>query len=906
MSASSGFKLPPSSLPDGIRVSLEKHIPICRPAARPEVSGDIDLHSISAFQKAANYLALAQIYLSSNAVLEKPLSRSHIKKRLLGHWGTCPGLILAYTHLTALISRLETRSDCKLCMSEDDRYSQDFSSVDETDCLRRFLFVTGPGHGAPAVNACLYLEGSISEFYRDETLDEEGIERFVKKFSWPGSGRPSHVSATTPGSIHEGGELGYALSVAYGAVMDKPDLVAAVVVGDGEAETGPTATAWHAHKFIDPSESGAVLPILHLNRFKIAEPTIFGTMDKKELLCLFSGYGYHVRIVDYYDHTTDHSLPGDEKIQCLDIDMANSLEWALREIREIQSAARQGEPIVKPRWPMIILITPKGWGCPSTVDGKRIEGSYRSHQVPIKDVEQDDKHFQILEEWLRSYEPHKWFKADSEQGSNFKLHPLVRRMLPKNVDLLMGRFKEILEASARLENLSPAVFMVKECTEASGMDLVGEYLAQVIRSNPHTFRIFSPDELESNHLGKVFEVSKIGRRNFQSDSSCLLTKSTRGQGGRIIEMLSEHTLQGFCQGYALTGRTALFPSYESFLGIVSTMIEQFSKFIKESKAVQFRKPIASVTYIETSTLWRQEHNGFSHQNPGLINIVLNLPKDIARVYMPPDANCALTTVAHSLKGKDHVNLIVGSKHSTPIYLSPEASHEHCKRGGSIWPQYSTHGGEEPDIVLVGIGVETTYETIAAVQLLKEEIDGIRVRFVNITDLMILAEQSAHPHALIDEKMIELFTEDKPCVFNFHGYPSAVQGLLSTRLQLLTPKSYGRRVNVYGYKEEGTTTTPWSMLRLNGVDRFTVAQSAARLLFEHGDDAEKEARTDEGLHVGSHKLVKLEERWEDEKRKSDAYAREHGEDPASVKLILENFKRESIKTSKLPSFHPAPC
>ena len=724
-----------------------------------QAASQFDLESLQAFQKAANYLALAQIYLENNPLVQQPLNYERdIKKRLLGHWGTCPGLVFCYAHMTALISRaIHTAQD---------------------GAQHRALFVTGPGHGAPAILACLYLEGSISRFYPDESISIRGIQKFIKNFSWPDSVRPSHVTATTPGAIHEGGELGYALAVAFGAVMDKPDLIAVAVIGDGEAETGPTATAWHSHKFIDPAESGAVLPILHLNRFKISEKTIFGCMDRAELVTLFTGYGYQVRIVDYYANVKEkHTQPGDESVVQFDIDMAASLDWAYSEIDKIQKSARKDEPIRKPRWPLIIICSPKGWGCPSQVDGLPVEASYRSHQVPIQvgPNQHGEAHLKMLEDWLHSYSPSKWFRAD--QG-RLELDPLVTRILPDKPELCMGQIEEIYTRSPALNQIDVDQFMLRPGKDPeSGRPLLkaatiacGDYLAELLPKNSSSLRIFSPDELVSNHLDAVLEAKGFRTRNFQADPDVLITKKEREAGvvsGRVIEMLSEHTLQGFCQGYTLTGRISLFPSYESFLGIVTTMIEQYAKFIKVAKTTPFRPPVPSITYIETSTLWRQEHNGFSHQNPGLINAVLNLPHNVARVYLPPDANCALSTLAHCLASRDYVNLVVASKHPTRVYLHPDEANAHCKAGASIWHAYSTDEGSDPDVVLVGIGTEPTAEVIAASELLREEEGGsqLRVRVINITDLMILSEASVHPHALSTDRFEALFTRDKPVVIS---------------------------------------------------------------------------------------------------------------------------------------------
>ncbi|SNX85894.1 probable xylulose-5-phosphate/fructose-6-phosphate phosphoketolase [Melanopsichium pennsylvanicum] len=842
-----------------------------------------DLNSVQAFQRAANYLAVAQIYLQDNVLLDKPLDYdAHVKKRLLGHFGTVPGLVFAYTHATALLARIE----------------KNVANGNEAQ-QSRGIFVTGPGHGAPAILGCLYLEGSISKFYPDESLSVRGFRTFIKNFSWPNTVRPSHVTATTPGAIHEGGELGYALSVAHGAVMDKPDLIAFAMIGDGEAETGPTAAAWHSHKFISPAESGAVLPILHLNRFKISEKTIYGAMDRIELVSLFTGFGYQVRFVDYYQHLGHrHTVPGDRAAAAFDVDMAVSLDWAYGEIRDIQKAARGGAPIKKPRWPMIILSSPKGWGGPTIVDGQQIEGTFRSHQVPIK-VDPScgrNEHLELLEKWMGSYDPHTCFEIKSGE---LQLSEVVTRMLPSN-KLRMGQVREIYEKSQPLEDVSTSPYMVAsetsgkgEKAQASAMQQCGQYLAALIPKNSDRFLIFSPDELVSNKLDATLSVEGFKARKFEHDSESFVSAEERNNGtrsGRVIELLSEHTLQGFAQGYALTGRISLFPSYESFLGIVTTMIAQFAKFLKVARSTDFRPPVPSITYVMSSTLWRQEHNGASHQQPGLINSVLDLPHNVARVYLPPDANCALSTLSHCLRSRNYVNLIVGSKHQNRVYLSEDEANAHCKAGGSIWHAYSTDGGNDPDIVIVGIGTETTAEAIAATELLrykhKEGVNGsseekLRVRFINITDLMILSEGSVHPHALNDEAFDGLFTRDVPILFNFHGYTTAVKGLLGDRLS----GEMGRRpMAILGFIEEGSTTTAWNMLKLNGVDRFTVACKAMELVKKDLDlKKQRGAKMNERVQklVEGQKLDNLARELQEKREEWQRFIDENGRDPPEI-------------------------
>ncbi|KAJ7672138.1 phosphoketolase [Mycena polygramma] len=745
----------PSLLPDsvlqlGVQLDTKNYLP------------EDELKSIKMFRRAADYIAAAMIFLNHNVLIERDITHDDIKSRLLGHWGTCPGLVMVYAHLNRLI--------CKTDLDA--------------------LYVVGPGHGAPGILASLWLEGSMSAFYPEITRDRQGLHNLIAGFSVPG-GFPSHVNAGTPGAIHEGGELGYALSVSFGAVMDNPDLVVACVVGDGEAETGPTATAWHAFKYIDPAESGAVLPIVHVNGFKISERTIYGTMDNKELISLFSGYGYQPRIVEDVDN--------------IDNNLAASFDWALAEIRKIQKAARSGSPIVKPRWPVIILRSSKGLGGPKTFNGELIEGSFHSHQVPLPGAKTSAEELAELQAWLKSYHPEELFTSDGVPV------PEILSLVPQVAEKRLGQKKESFRSYTPLNVPEWEGFCSKQGTQDSCMKAVGRLLAAVVKENPDKFRIFSPDELVSNKLDAVLDVSG---RNFQWDIE------SRAQGGRIIEMLSEHTCQGMLQGYTLTGRTGLFPSYEAFLGIVQTMMVQYSKFTKMSGEFPWRQPCGSLNYLETSTWARQEHNGFSHQNPAFIGAVLNLKAAMARVYLPPDANCFLSTMAHCLRAKDYVNLMVGSKQPTPVWLSPEDADRHCIAGASVWNFASVDEGVDPDVVLVGIGVEVTFEVIAAAALLRKHVPALRVRVVNVTDLMILSAKASHPHALSDEAFDTLFTPDKAIHFNYHGYPIELKGLLFGRPKL-------DRVSIEGYREEGTTTSPFDMMLCNHTSRYDVAVAAIR-------------------------------------------------------------------------------
>ncbi|KAF8842103.1 D-xylulose 5-phosphate/D-fructose 6-phosphate phosphoketolase [Paxillus ammoniavirescens] len=736
----------PSHLPDSV---LE-----CRAQTdtKPVLSND-ELTSLRKFKQAANYITAAMIFLKDNVLLEKRLTFDDIKPRLLGHWGTCPGLILVYAHLNRIIKK--TNLDA--------------------------LIVVGPGHGAPAILSCLWLENSLAPFWQSYTRDRAGLTKLITKFSTPG-GFPSHINAETPGAIHEGGELGYALSVAFGAVMDNPNLVVTCIVGDGEAETGPTATAWHGFKYIDPAESGAVLPIVHLNGFKISERTIYGCMDDKELIALFSGYGYQVRIVD--------------DLANIDQDLAGAMEWALSQISHIQRAARSGNPIVKPRWPVLILRTPKGWSGPKQLHGEFIEGSFHSHQVPLPGVKTSEEELKLLQAWLSSYQPHELFNIGSAEGQvDGAPRDDVLKVIPDDEEKRLGMRKEANAVFQPLSVPNWIPFGIQSGHEASCMKTIGNYLCEVIKENPSSFRIFSPDELVSNKLDAVLDISG---RNFQWDIA------SRAQGGRIIEILSEHTCQGMIQGYTLTGRTALFPSYEAFLGIVHTMMVQYSKFTKMAFETDWRHDVGSVNYLETSTWTRQEHNGFSHQNPSFIGAVLNLKPKLARVYLPPDANCFLSTLAHCLRAKNYINLMVGSKQPTSVWLSPEEADRHCVAGASVWKFASVDEGINPDVVLVGIGTEVTFEVIAAAALLRKLVPALRVRVVNVTDLMILGPHGSHPHALSNGDFDTLFTKDRPIIVNYHGYPIEVKGLVFGRPGILD------RISIEGYREEGTTTSPFDV------------------------------------------------------------------------------------------------
>jgi xylulose-5-phosphate/fructose-6-phosphate phosphoketolase len=728
-----------------------------------------EMEILARYQRATNYLTAAQIYLQGNVLLGEPLQGEHIKERLLGHWGTCPGINMIYAHLNRLIVRND---------------------------VNMFL-VTGPGHGAPANLANLYLEGSLEQFYPNLTLDEDGLERFIQRFSWPG-GFPSHLYPGVPGTIHEGGELGYALATAFGAAMDNPDLIVACIVGDGEAETGPTAAAWHSYKFLNPIDSGAVLPILHLNGYKISNPTIYGTMDDAALARLFYGYGYKVYLID--------ALQGDAPL-------AQAMDGAYQDIRRIQQAARSGQPLGRTEWPLLILRSPKGWTGIKELGGKPIEGSYRSHQVPALDVKTNPESLQAVEAWLKSYRPQELF---DEQGRPhpeiLALCPLENRRMGSNPHTFGGRQRTDLDLPNIGEYAIPN--RGKAC---SNMAPAGNYLQELVTRNPKNFRIFCPDELESNLLGAVLQATS---RNYQlpvsSDDNQIRTDS-----GRVVEVLSEHLCQAWLQGYLLTGRHGLFPSYEAFLTIISSMMDQYAKFLKMSGEFSWRLPVASLNYIQTSTLWRQEHNGYSHQNPGFINTVLNKKSEVSRVYLPADANCLLYTLDRCLRDTNAINVIIAEKRPFPQWLNLNDAIAHCRAGASVWRWASTDDGMNPDVVLVGIGDNPTLEVMAAAQILRTDLPTLRVRIVNVVDLFALTPDTEHPHGLDNQVFEGLFPAHCPVIINFHGYPSAIKQLLFAR-----PNS--ERFHINGYREEGTTTPPFDMQVCNGTDRYHLVMQAIRL------------------------------------------------------------------------------
>ncbi len=727
-----------------------------------------ELDLIDAYWRAANYLSVGQIYLLDNPVLKEPLKAEHVKPRLLGHFGTTPGLNFVYAHLNRAIR------------------ARDVSAI----------FITGPGHGGPGLVANAYLEGTYSELYPHVSGDEEGLRALFRQFSFPG-GIPSHVAPETPGSIHEGGELGYALSHAFGAAFDNPDLLVACVVGDGEAETGPLATSWHSNKFLNPVTDGAVLPILHLNGYKIANPTVLARIPERELVALFEGYGWRPLIV---------SSELDEPPASAHQRFAAALDEALDDIRLFQEQARSGRSTERPRWPMLILRTPKGWTGPREVDGLQVEGTWRSHQVPVLGAREDPGHRQILEEWMRSYGPDELFDENGRLRSELRsLAPEGERRMSANPhanggtllqDLLLPDFRDYA-----VEVEEPGK------TSAEATRVLGRFLRDVIAKNPTTFRLFGPDETASNRLGDVFSVTA---RAWDAEQEP--TDEGLAPDGRVMEVLSEHQCQGWLEGYLLTGRHGFFNCYEAFIHIVDSMFNQHAKWLKVTRNIPWRRPVASLNYLLSSHVWRQDHNGFSHQDPGFIDHVVNKKAEVIRVYLPPDANTLLSVADHCLRSRNYVNVIVAGKQPALDYLSIDDAVIHCTRGAGIWEWASNDEGGEPDVVMGCCGDIPTLETLAAVALLREHVPELKIRVVNVVDLMRLQPDTEHPHGLSDAEFDSLFTRSKPIVFAYHGYPWLIHRLAYRRTN-------HDNLHVRGYKEEGTTTTPFDMVMLNDLDRF---------------------------------------------------------------------------------------
>ncbi len=773
-----------------------------------------ELGLLDAYWRAANYLSVGQIYLLDNPLLREPLRVEHTKPRLLGHWGTTPGLNFVYAHMNRVIR------------------ARDLNAI----------YVTGPGHGGPGLVANTYLEGTYTEVYPTIGHDEEGLRRLFRQFSFPG-GIPSHVAPETPGSIHEGGELGYSLVHAHGAAFDNPDLLVCCVIGDGEAETGPLAASWHSNKFLDPVRDGAVLPVLHLNGYKIASPTVLARIPPQELRSLLEGYGYAPRFVEGSDPDAMHQL------------MAATLDQVTAEIAEIQMRARAGVNGVgsheRPRWPMIVLRTPKGWTGPKVVDGLPAEGSFRSHQVPLADLRAKPEHLAQLEQWLRSYRPQELFDEDGALlGELTQMAPQGERRMGANPHANGGLLLRALELPDFRQYAVEVSHPGTGATEATRV--LGGFLREVIKRNPDSFRIMGPDETASNRLGAVFDVTD---RVWESET--LPSDDHLAPDGRVMEVLSEHLCQGWLEGYLLTGRHGLFNCYEAFIHIVDSMFNQHAKWLKVTHDIPWRAPIASLNYLLSSHVWRQDHNGFSHQDPGFIDHVVNKKAEIVRVYLPPDANCLLSVADHCLRSRNYVNVIVAGKQPALDYLGMDEAIAHCTRGIGVWDWASNDEGSEPDVVLACAGDVPTLETVAATAILRRELPDLKVRVINVVDLMRLQPEREHPHGLPDQEFDALFTTAQPVIFAYHGYPLLIHRLTYRR-------SNHHNLHVRGYKEEGTTTTPFDMVMLNDLDRFHLVMDVIDRVPRLGERA---------AHLRQYMI--------DERLRHRAYTREHGEDPPEL-------------------------
>jgi xylulose-5-phosphate/fructose-6-phosphate phosphoketolase len=732
---------------------------------------DDELDQLDAYWRACNYLAAGMIYLQANPLLRKPLKPEHIKARLLGHWGASPGLSFMYTHLNRIIKR----------------YDQDA------------IFLAGPGHGAPGVLAPVYLEGTYSEIYPDKSEDEEGMRRFFKQFSFPG-GIGSHCTPETPGSIHEGGELGYSISHAFGAAFDNPELLVAVAVGDGEAETGPLATAWHSGKFLSPVRDGAVLPILHLNGYKINNPSILSRIPRGELEQLFRGYGWTPHFVEGDDPHTMHRL------------MAKTLEQCMLDIRAIQQEARRSGKATRAHWPMIVLRTPKGWTGPKEVDGHRVEGYWRAHQVPLSGMHENPAHLQQLEDWLRSYRPEELF---DENGT---LVPELRALAPdgeRRMSASPHANGGLLRRDLRMPDFREYAQALEEPARVTAMNTrpLGRMLRDVMQANSDNFRIFGPDENTSNKLDAVYEVSKkLWLADYLPEDA---DGGELSPDGRVLEMLSEHTLEGWYEGYVLTGRHGFFATYEAFVHVIDSMYNQHAKWLAICEEMPWRHPVASINMLITSTVWRQDHNGFTHQDPGFLDVVVNKNPQVTRIYLPPDVNTLLSVADHCLRSHNDINVIVADKQQHLQYLDMDAAVRHCTKGVGIWDWASNDQGSEPDVVMAGCGDIPTKEALAATALLREHFPELKIRFINVVDLFRMQSAEEHPHGLSDRDFDSLFTVDRPIIFNFHGYPWLIHRLAYRRTN-------HRNLHVRGYKEKGNINTPLELAIENEVDRFSLA------------------------------------------------------------------------------------
>ena len=770
-----------------------------------------DLRVVDAWWRAANYLSVGQIYLLDNPLLREPLRIEHIKPRLLGHWGTTPGLNLLYAHLNRVIK------------------SRDLNVI----------FVCGPGHGGPGMVANTYLEGTYSERFPAVTADGDGMRALFRQFSFPG-GIPSHAAPETPGSIHEGGELGYSIAHAYGAAFDNPDLLVCCVVGDGEAETGALAASWHSNKFLNPATDGAVLPVLHLNGYKIANPTVLARIPESELRDLLRGYGYEPRFVTGADPELVHA------------ELASVMDEVVDEIRDIQQRWRNGVSSQRPHWPMIVLRTPKGWTGPAVVDGVKIEGTFRAHQVPLANLAEQPAHIQLLEDWLQGYRPEELFDDDGRLRTEVAaLAPTGDRRMSANPHANGGLLLQDLDLpDARAYGVdvgSPGV------NSSEATRVLGIWLRDVTARNPRTFRVVGPDETASNRLGALFEVTdRQWVADIEPDDDHL------SHTGRVMEVLSEHLCEGWLEGYLLTGRHGVFNCYEAFIHIIDSMFNQHAKWLKVSKEVPWRRPIASLNYLLSSHVWRQDHNGFSHQDPGFIDHVVNKKASVVRAYFPPDSNCLLSVMDHCLRSRDYVNVVVAGKQPALDYLSVEDAFAHCARGLGIWEWASNDGGLEPDVVLACAGDVPTLETLAAADILRRGVVGLRTRVVNVVDIMRLQPEAEHPHGLSDADFDAIFTRDRPVIFAYHGYPWLIHRLTYRRAN-------HHNLHVRGYKEEGTTTTPFDMVMLNDLDRFHLVMDVI----------------DRVPSLGASATV-LRTEMEDARRAARAYTRAVGDDDPAVR------------------------
>ncbi len=743
--------------------------------ARATITGNpltaAEVSKINAYWRSSLYLCLGMLYLKSNPLLKEPLKPEHLKTRLLGHWGSDPGMAFAYVHLNRLIKK----------------YNQSM------------IFLAGPGHGAPAVISHAYLEGTYSETYPDKSEDEEGMGKFFKQFSFPG-GIGSHATPETPGSIHEGGELGYSVSHAFGAAFDNPDLIVVTMVGDGESETGPLATSWHSNKFLNPIHDGAVLPILHLNGYKIHNPTILARISHEELANLFRGYGYTPYFVEGDDPESMHQA------------MAATLEHCIQEIKTVQQEARSTGVAKRPRWPMIILRSPKGWTAPKEVDGHKLEGFWRSHQVPMTDVGTNPAHLDILEQWLKSYKPEELF---DEAG---KLLPELKELAPTG-HLRMSANPVanggLLRKALKMPDFRQYAVPIPKpgTTEVETTKILGYFLRDIMRDNMTNFRVFGPDETASNRLSAIYEVSKkTWLAEFLPED---LDGSELATDGRVMEILSEHTLEGWLEGYLLTGHHGFFSTYEAFVHVIDSMVNQHAKWLEKCREVTWRAPIASLNLLITSTVWRQDHNGFTHQDPGFLDVVTNKSPDVVRIYLPPDANTLLSVADHCLQSTNYVNVIVADKQNHLQFLDMEAAVQHCTKGIGIWDWASNDQGHEPDVVLVGCGDVPTMEALAAIEILRHHFPELKIRFINVVDLFKLQPETEHPHGMSDRDFDSLFTVDKPIIFNFHGYPWLIHKLAYRRTN-------HHNLHVRGYKEKGNINTPLDLAMKNQIDRFNLS------------------------------------------------------------------------------------